>query len=393
MANLDYRLSSDDMPMLTTYDIRDIHSFIDDVRENRQHERSFLPNHPHYPKTQKGTPIKQVSNLTRSINQILRVCGIIKNKQERIGSKNYYVCTEDGRKYVDSISNRFNPAKLLTSVAFRKKNNIAWQKSLCISSFNAMLHRCGVDDSLPDYSDYIFSPYQMMSETSAEWFLGGTIRKHPDAEQTRINAIISQSQLRDLRLSVLYNDTNTIVVCDNDNVSSVLKFIETAKEDGLDVSGIAQRICDYYQFVDKSEFYPMVHSLLKISGIECKGEVGRYDAYCKYGEHIIPIEIKSFTETPAYNIKGIRQAIENKITTCNFEDLENLEYASWVIGFAHPANDTEIRYLIEQAYDVYKIKIIACDLYTLAKMAVNNVINQRSIDFDHTLKLYGLLTD
>ncbi len=393
LANLDYRLSSDEMPMLTTYDIRDIHSFIDDVRENRQYERNFLPNHPHYPKTQKGMPIKQVSNLTRSINQILRVCGIIKNKQERIGRKNYYVCTDEGRKYVDAIRNRFNPSKFLTSIAFRKKNNIAWQKNVCISSFNAMLHRCGVDDSLLDYSDYIFSPYQMMSETSAEWFLGGTIRKHPDAEQTRINAIISQSQLRDLRLSVLYNDINATVVCDNDNVFGILKFIKIAKKEGLDINGIAQRICNHYQYVDKAEFYPMVHSLLKIAGIECKGEVGRYDAYCKYGEHIIPIEIKSYTETSTYNIKGVRQAIENKITTCNFDDSEDLEYASWVIGFAHPTNDTEIRYLIEQAYDIYKIKIIACDLHTLAKMAANNVINQRSIDFDHTLKLYGLLTD
>lgn len=393
LANLEYRLSSDEMPMLTTYDIKDINNFIDDVRENRQHGRSFLPSHPHYPKTQRGTPIKQASNLTRSINQILRVCGIIKNKQERIGTKNYYVCTDEGERFVNAVKNRFNPSKFLTVTAFRKKNNITWQKNVCISSFNAMLFRCGLDDSLVDYSDYIFSPYQMMSETSAEWFLGGTIRRHPDAAQTRISAISSQSQLRDLRLSVLYNNINANVVCDNDNVSDMLRYIRVAESDGLNVNEIASRICGHFQYVDKTEFYPMVHSLLKIAGIDCRGEVGRYDAYCKYEEHVIPVEIKSFTETPTYNIKGIRQAIENKITICNLNDASDIEYASWVIGFDHPTNDAEIRNLIEQAYEIYKIKIIACDLHTLAKMAANNVINHRSIDFDNVLKMYGLLTD
>ena len=101
LSQLEYRLSSNEMPLLTTYDIKDIDQFIEEARLNRQEGKTFTETHLHYPKTQRNQPIKQVSNLTRSINQILRVCGIIEPKQKRIGNVNYYVCTEDGRKYVD----------------------------------------------------------------------------------------------------------------------------------------------------------------------------------------------------------------------------------------------------------------------------------------------------
>lgn len=392
LANLDYRLSSDEMPLLTTYDIKDIGGFISDAKQNRLDGKSFTSDHPHYPKTQKGTPIKQISNLTRSINQILRVSGIIKNKQERINGKNYYVCTDEGKIFVDNIKSNFTSRKFLTAIAFRKKNNITVQKEICISSFNALLYRSGIDETLPHDTDVVFSPYQMLPETSVEWFMGGVIRRHPDIEQNKISIISSQTQLRELRLSVLYNDFSTFVDCDKE-MDAIVKSIREAEDAGMDINDIADSFCEHYINADKEEFYPLVHSLLKITGVDCKGEVGRYDAYCKYGEHIIPIEIKSHTETPAYNIKGIRQAIENKITTYNSNLSDDLDYASLVIGFNHPVNDTEIRYLIEQSYDIYGIKILTCDLRTLVKMAANSILNDISVNYANIFRRYGLLID
>ena len=392
LANLDYKLASDEMPLLTTYDIKDIDNFVLDAKRNRLDGSSFTATHPHYPKTQRGEPLRQISNLTRSINQILRVCGVIKNKQERINGKNYYVCTDEGKSFVDNVKANFATRKFLTAIAFRKKNNILVQKEICISSFNALLHRSGIDETLPNDTDIIFSPYQMLPETSAEWFMGGYIRKHPDTDQNRMSVVNSQTQLRELRLSVLYNNFSVVVDCDTD-MEHIIQSIKKADEEGLDINSIADYFCELYKSADKDVFYPPIHSLLKIIGVDCKGEVGRYDAYCKFGEHIVPIEIKSFTETPAYNIKGIRQAIENKITTYNSNLQDDLDYSSLVIGFNHPSNDTEIRYLIEQSYDKYGVKILTCDLRTLVKMAANSILSQKSVDFENIFKNYGFLID
>ncbi len=386
LSELDYRLSSTEMPMLTTYDIRDIDAFIAEAKENRMSGKKFGPDHPHYPKTQKGRPLKQVSNLTRSINQILRVCGLIKIRQERIGTENYYVCTSEGREYVDGIRDRFPELRFLTASEFRKKNNIALQKRICIDSINALLYRSGIDESLSD-TNVVFSPYQMIPESSAAWFMGGQIRRHPDNVQAKINVINSKTTLHDLRLSVIYNDKPSAPFRINNIADEIIQL----HDKGISYLEIAEEICRKYETSDKNVFYPVVHEMLDIIGLECKGGVARYDAYCVYNEHMIPVEIKSPAETPAYDLKGIRQAIENKIMSYNASVKEDLAYASLVIGYHHPENDSEIRHLIEQAHNIYGINVLTCDMLTLTKMTVNRVVDQIAVGLDEMLKMHGLI--
>lgn len=388
LSMLDYRLSSKEMPMLTTYDIKDIDEFVAEAEDNRMSGSFFTPDHPHFPKTQKGIPLKQVSNLTRSINQILRVCGILEPRQKRVGNENYYVCTPEGRSYVDAIRKRFPKLRFITASDFRKKNNITWQKSLCVSSYDALLYRSGIDASKSD-SYNVFSPYQIIPETSVEWFIDGNIRRNPDNEQSKINLINSLTQANELRLSVMYDTCYSSVMVSN----RFAEEITSALHSGLEVNEIVDDLYKRYESADKEVFYPVVHSLLNLIGLDCKGEVGRYDAYCSYRKHVIPVEIKSNTEVHAYNLKGIRQAIENKISTYNAELDDDLSYASLVIGYDHPANDSETRLLIEQAHAGYGINILTCDMRTLTKMAVNSIVNHILPDWEHLLKRHGYLID
>lgn len=389
-ANLDFKLSSDEMPLLTTYDIKDIDEFVQEAKQNRETNKKFTEQHPHFPKRQDGRPIKQASNLTRSINQILRVCGIIKKKMEKVGKSNYYVCTDDGKKFVSALKDKFHTLKFISAVEFRRLNNITEQKKIIISAFNSMLYRSYVDRSLHD-SNIVFSPYQMIPETNVEWFMGGNIRLHPDSEEDRITIINSQITANDLRLKALYteNAKNMSVATDSDR--ELLKLISECPN--KDVNAFATQICNDHQKDDKEAFYPLVHSLLRIIGLNCNGEVGRYDAYSTYDMHIIPVEIKSFTETPVYNAKGIRQAIENKITSYNPNVKKDMDFASLVVGYAHPTNDTDVKKLIDEAFVKFKIKIIASDLNTLVKMALNVVWNHKYVNWDKILTSYGLLVE
>ena len=139
---------------------------------------------------------------------------------------------------------------------------------------------------------------------------------------------------------------------------------------------------------DKELFYPFVHSLIGALGLDCLGEIGRYDALIKYQDIMIPMEIKSYTETPSYNMKGVRQALENKI--CIYKEESDLKYASLLLGYSHPISIIEIQDFIDAAFDEWGMKLIAMDLRTLVEMCVRTVWDKQILDFESMLQEYGI---
>ena len=139
----------------------------------------------------------------------------------------------------------------------------------------------------------------------------------------------------------------------------------------------------------KESFYPFVHALLNVIGFDCKGEVARFDALIKYNGIDIPVEIKSYAETPAYNIKGVRQAIENKILA--YRSPEDLPYASLLIGYSEPKSTIEIQELIDAVYSELKINIVVLTLSDLVRMCLKVIWDRQVIEFDHLLKNRGIL--
>ena len=98
-----------------------------------------------------------MSNITRTINQILRICGIIERKSVRIGDENYYVCTEEGKKYVDKVRKFVEKkgSKLWTAQLFRKENLLR-QKELCNVGYNNMLDKGGYSVEATDKNHRFF---------------------------------------------------------------------------------------------------------------------------------------------------------------------------------------------------------------------------------------------
>lgn len=390
LSQLDYRIGVDEMPVITTYDIREIDEFIADVKVYREQDIKFPNTHPHFPKTAKGAPLKQASNITRTINQILRYCGIIKLKNVRIGKKGYYECTEFGKEYVSQIGEKWRKGKLslLSPYLFRRRS-VLDQRALCQEGISNIYIRAGIDKSQKPTGVY-FNPYQALSETSASWFLNESIRNHPDKAEARVAIINSNVTARDIRINAKLkessNDRIKELAQQDELVAAMQKCVTPELQQEFISSEFEKHASD-----DKFVFYPYIHSLLNILGLECHGEVGRYDAYSIYKEHIIPVEIKSATEVYSYNQKGVRQAIENKICSYN-KDLENdLDYASLVIGYTHPELDNDIKILIDRAKEQYNIKLIACDLKGLLSLCVKVVSQNMEVDLDELLTGYGLI--
>lgn len=394
LASLDYKLTTEEMSVITTYDYREINDFIEDARRFREAKTTFKEqDHPHYPRTQRGQIIKQASNLTRTINQILRYCGIIKDRQKKIDGVNYYICTPEGQDYVDEIQKGFRRNIRLVSTYEFRQAKIFQQQTLCKEGYENLLRRADIQFDTEDNGVY-FSPYQLIPETAVFWLTGRTPRKSPTQKDSVAQAINSQLTIHDLRLSAIYNEAGEFSYDENSPEAILIAEIEAAKEAGKNQDEFITELCELHRDDDKFRFYPFCHSLLNIIGLDCSGEIGRYDAFAKFQNHIIPAEIKSYTETHSYNLKGLRQAIENKIMSYN-KDLENdLSFASWVIGFEHPSNDFNlVKTFIDEAKEKLNIKIIATDIRSLVKMAVKVVWDNQSIDLDKLLKGYGIISE
>lgn len=391
LACLDYRIGTSEMPAITTYSIEEIDDFVNTVKEYREKKQKIPVTHEHFPKTQKGTPLQQASNITRTINQILRICNILEKKSASVDGDNYYICTPMGKKYVDDVKkSMLSKGKLTfwTPQTFRKKNLLE-QKKICNFGYNNMLDRGGYEVKGTD-KQTVFSPYQLIPETNANWLLGKNIRKPPVKKEKQVQVINSQIASGVLRLKPNYfsqEDYDSFIKT-HINKATVIAEILSAKEHSAKKEDFIEMIVERYETSDKTTFYPFIHSLFQAMGLDCKGELLRADAYIQFAGHIIPAEIKSCTETPTYNMKGARQALENKIFF--YKDKSDLEFASLLIGYDHPTAITEIQEFIDAAYNEWKIKIIAFDFKTLVSMCVNTIWDKQKIDFSALFQNYGI---
>lgn len=389
-SKLDYRISTLEMCMIPTYSIQDIHSFVEDARQFRNQGTTFPETHPHYPKTEKGRPQKNISNLTRTINQILRVCNIIKPKTEHVDGANYYTCTDYGHQYIDALIKKFDRRKLsfLSAHKFRMKNYV--ERKLIVHQGIANVYiRAGIDSESTD-NGLFFSPYQMIPEASVNWMLDKPIREQPEERKSQLAAINSQVALLELRIKPNYS---TEVLSDTLLHDEFVEELLAKKDSGTDIKSCVNHYLEAHKNDAKETFYPFVHTLLTIIGLECYGEVGRMDALCKYKQHIIPAEIKSRTETPTYNVKGLRQAVENKICALNSAIENDYDFSTLVIGFDHPGSDTFVRDFIEKAYEKWGIRIIAIDVKSLISMCIRKVWYNEQIDLDKLLSSYGIINE
>lgn len=392
LAGLNYMISVPDLPCITTYGVESIGEYVKTVKEYRRKGKTIPKNHEHYPKTQQGKPLNQATNITRTINQILRVCGIIERKPIRIKNVNYYVCTEAGKEFVRVIKKRWGVLRFLSTYRFRRLRLLE-QKRICCLGYNNMLDRGGykVESGSGVDGETVFSPYQMIPETTANWHLGKELRHAPKSKESQVAVINSQIRASALRLKPTYRTQAEFdrFVKMHSSASLLVNEICRAKADNKDRSNVEAELFTRHRESGRELFYPFVHSLFNAIGLKCKGEVARFDALIQYEGVDVPVEIKSFTETPVCNLKGVRQALENKILAYKRKD--DLAYAALLVGYGLPKSTNEIQELIDAAYSELGVKIVVMDLNALVKMCMRVIWDRQSVDFGKLLKSHGIL--
>ncbi len=110
-------------------------------------------------------------------------------------------------------------------------------------------------------------------------------------------------------------------------------------------------------------FYKTVESLLRLLGYDARmsnlGDTSnRIDLIINSKNGNIPVEIKSYAETPAINWKSIQQAVENKLLISRLDgDSIMTPLSSLVIGYSYPSERTGIEKHINEIERAFGIRV------------------------------------
>lgn len=124
-------------------------------------------------------------------------------------------------------------------------------------------------------------------------------------------------------------------------------------------------------------FYKTIETLLRAIGYDAKmsnlGDTSnRIDLIIRSEKGNVPVEIKSYTETPTINWKSIQQAVENKLLNARLNGENDLsDLSSLVIGYQYPSERTGIEAHIKEIENAYGIGIGVTTLEKLWKILLS----------------------
>ena len=171
------------------------------------------------------------------------------------------------------------------------------------------------------------------------------------------------------------------------------KEIQVSLSSTRDIKSTVDALFFKYSKENKDIFYPLVANLFSLLGFDCRVSRGgqnyeRADAIILDAEKSIPIEIKSPGEESEISVKGVRQALENKIIFLSRKSYPtDRDTTSLVVGFNPPNERSEVHELIENIWSAFGIRVGVVDFKSLLKMAVSSVSSGKKID----LKDFGML--
>jgi len=157
------------------------------------------------------------------------------------------------------------------------------------------------------------------------------------------------------------------------NVGGILR---KALAGGAVAEVAAEQLAGALSSSNRTEFYPAVRDLFCILGYNCSNSRAgvnyeRWDALIAHASDSVPVEIKSPGEERFISVKGVRQALENKVILLSRQAFPTRrQTTSLVVGFSAPNDRAEVAELIADIYSALNITIGVIDFRSLAFLAV-----------------------
>jgi len=248
-------------------------------------------------------------------------------------------------------------------------------------------------------STLLFSPFQELDEASLRRAFGAAIiSESKDVTIARVPAAPRVAEVvapeRASGRIVLRHVAAAIPV---DGKEPVTKVLAAALNAAKNVPRLAtELIAQKFATTNKGDFYPLVASLFRVIGLDCEAtrpgiNYQRWDAIIKDPIKSIPIEIKSPGEEPFISVKGVRQAMENKIVLLARKQFATTaDTTSLVVGFNPPNDRSEVFDLIKDIKKAFGITIGVIDFRSLVMMSLASLQGSRP-DVTQIQTLFGIV--
>jgi hypothetical protein len=244
----------------------------------------------------------------------------------------------------------------------------------------------------------IYSPFQESSPKDVSEVFGGvgTISATPVTPARVAPAVTSLGRAPAVRTTVRLAEKTASSVAPASGGSLVEGVLRTALGAGATVDRAADQVVTAFEGADKSDFYPAVSSLFRLLGYDCStSRVGvnyqRWDAFITHPTDSVPLEIKSPGEERFISVKGVRQALENKIILLARQAAPTQRHTTaLVVGFLPPNDRAEVADLISDIHRAFGITIGVIDFRSLALMAAGALTGSQH-DVQALLSLKGFI--
>jgi hypothetical protein len=146
-----------------------------------------------------------------------------------------------------------------------------------------------------------------------------------------------------------------------------------------DPASVAELLFQEYRSANKGDFYPAVVELFRLAGYDCRlsragVNYSRNDAIIVLEKDSVPIEIKSPGEELFLSVKGVRQALENKVILLSRKELPcSRDTTSLVVGYLPPNDRSAVESLIEDIHDAFSLRIGVLDFKSLLFLAASSL--------------------
>ncbi|MBR2214341.1 MAG: hypothetical protein IJ849_01125 [Selenomonadaceae bacterium] len=250
--------------------------------------------------------------------------------------------------------------------------------------------------------ELLFSPAQTIRRNQVEYALGYRMGKGTASQYCidTFNSVVSErdalsnTQIWTLNLP---SEVATSLLNGKED-ADFLQVVHEMSLSGKNSTQIVDALFDNYENATQTTFYPLIATLFKIMGFNCKfsrpGDNGaRWDAIIDDHNRSIPIEIKSPTEEQHLSIKAIRQALENKIILLSRKThTTSPEVSTLAVGYYMPNDRAEVTRLISDFKETYGYRIGVIDLKSLLSISVSILIDKKGFEKEKLYKLEGLVS-
>jgi hypothetical protein len=247
--------------------------------------------------------------------------------------------------------------------------------------------------------DIFFSPFQQLSrETLGRWTPELILRNNEESEpinradnEPASSTFIGREKQR-LIFSISDEDIDA-----SGSAANLKQQIQEVLNLSENINSAVAILFEKFSTENKGVFYPLVANLFTVLGLDCRVSRGgqnyeRADAIIFDNQKSIPIEIKSPGEETEISVKGVRQALENKIIFLSRKNYPtDRDTTSLVVGFNPPNERSEVHELVEDIWNAFGIRVGVVDFRSLLTMAVSAVSSGKKIDIQDFGLLKGVI--